>query len=146
MTRKTVPAAFAYALAATLVVGPLAYAQAPQQSVPNAQTAPSAAPAHTPDPHRQAMRIAKQLSLTPDQTAKLEPILADRDQKIADLRTNTALAPRDARKQMHAIQQRTRSQLSSVLTADQVTQLDSMRHAHTHPGQGQALPATAPPA
>ena len=94
------------------------------------------------------MRIAKELNLTPDQTSQLEPILADRDQKIAALRADTSLAPRDAHKQMHAIQQSTRSQLSSILTADQLTQLEAMQHAHAHAhrGQGQTQPAAAPPA
>ena len=151
MMHKTLPVTLSFVLAATLAAGPLAFAQAPQQPVPDAQSstpqqAPNAAPARTPDPHRRAMRIAKQLNLTPDQTSKLEPILADRDQKIAALRADTSIAPSDAKKQMHAIQQSTRSQLSRVLTPDQLNQLKSMQRAHAHQGQGQDQPTTAPTA
>jgi protein CpxP len=148
MTHKPLNSALTFVLAAALAAGPLAFAQAPQQTTPDApapsaQTGSNAASARTLDPHRQAMRISKELNLTPDQAAKLEPILADRDQKLAALRANTALAPKDARKQMHAIQQSTRNQLSTVLTPDQLNQLESMQHAHGRQGQA---PATAPSA
>ena len=90
------------------------------------------------------MRIARQLSLTRDQVARLEPILADRDQKVAALRADTSVAPQDARKQLRAIRQSTQEQLSAVLTPDQLQQMKAIRQAHTHRAQPQ--PAAAPTA
>jgi protein CpxP len=137
MNRKAFPATMSFLLAATLAAAPLAFAQAPQQPMPDAQ-APSSTAAHTPNPHRQAMRIARQLNLTPDQTGKIEPILADRDQKIASLRADNTLSPQAARQQMRQIQQNTTSQLSNVLSPDQLNHLKSMQHTHGHPAQSQS--------
>jgi protein CpxP len=143
MTSKALPATFSFVLAAALATAPLAFAQAPLQPAPDS-SATAAAPLHTPDPHRQVMRIARQLNLTADQTSKLEPIFADRDQKIAALRADSSLSPKSQKQQMRQIQQNTRSQLSTVLTADQLSQLESMQRAHAR--QGQAQPATTPSA
>jgi hypothetical protein len=41
--------------------------------------------------------MAKKLGLTADQQAKIEPILADRDQQVQSLRANTTLAANDRR-------------------------------------------------
>lgn len=146
MKHGILPAALTFLMAGTLAAGSLALAQTAQPAAPDANQPPAAtAPAHTPDPQRQTARIAKQLNLTADQTAKLEPILADRDQKIAALRANTSLARKDAKKQMHAIVENTRAQLATVLTPDQLQQLKSMQHGHGHRGQAQPA-ATAPTA
>ncbi len=139
MTRSTLHTALALILTGTLA-GCLALAQSVQSTAPPAATAR----AHTPNPHRQTLRLSKELNLTADQTAKLEPILADRDQKLAALRSNSSLAPADARKQMRAIRQNTQSQLSEVLTPDQIQQFRTIQHAHAR--RGQAQPATAPTA
>ena len=128
---------------AALLAGSLAFAQAPLTPAPDAQQpAQTAAPAHAPNPHRQAMHIARQLNLSRDQAAKLEPIFADRDQKIAALRADTSLQPKDARRQMRAIRESTEQQLSSVLSPDQLQQMKALQQAHAHRGQPQ--PATAP--
>jgi Spy/CpxP family protein refolding chaperone len=88
------------------------------------------------------VKLAKELNLTPDQTAKVEPILASRDQQIASLRSNSSLAPTDLRKQMHAIQRSTREQLNSVLTPDQIQQFKAIQQARRAKGQ----PVTPAPA
>ena len=138
MNRTALPVALALVLS-----GSLTFAQQPQPQAPDAQST-TAAPAHTPNPHLQTMRLAKELNLTPDQTSKVEPILASRDQQIAALRTNNSIAPADLRKQMHAIQQSTRDQLNAVLTPDQIQQFKSIQHEHHN--KGQAAPAPAPAA
>jgi Spy/CpxP family protein refolding chaperone len=137
MNRSALPAALALVLAASF-----ACAQQPQPA-PDAASAPAAAPAHAPNPHRQAARLAKELNLTPDQRAKVEPILANRDLRIAALKANTAIAPADLKKQMHHIQKSTREQLNSVLTPDQAQQLQSIQQAHRAKGQA---PTPAPAA
>jgi hypothetical protein len=88
------------------------------------------------------MHLAKVLNLTPDQTVKVEPILANRDQQIAALRANGSLAPTETRKQLHAIQRSTREQLNSVLTPDQIQQFKAIQQARRAKGQ-QATPAPA---
>jgi len=115
-------------LAITLTSG-LAFAQAP---------APGATPnvrRHAHNPHREAMKMAQRLNLSADQTAKLEPILANRDQKAAALSTNTALSPQDMKVQMRAIHKETRQQLNAVLTPEQMQQLRTMHRGHGAPPQ-----------
>jgi protein CpxP len=102
---------------------------------------------HAPDPQRQAAFLSKKLNLSSDQTAKLEPILADRNQKIAALKSNTSLTPEDRKQQMRTIHQDTKQLLSSVLTPDQLQQLKSMRHGHgphNHGGTQSNSQAPAP--
>lgn len=99
---------------------------------------------HAPDPNRMAQRIGQRLGLTEDQTAKLEPIFADSQQKMAALRSDTSLSPDQRRQQFRSIHENVKTQLSGVLTPEQMQQLRSMHHGrfqHQHP-QG----TTTPPA
>jgi periplasmic protein CpxP/Spy len=99
---------------------------------------------HAPDPHRAALRVGQRLGLSADQTAKLEPIFADSQQKIAALRSDTSLSPDQRRQQFRAIHENTKTQLASVLTPDQMQQLRNMRHGHGR-GQQQSAPTTPQP-
>ncbi|RZU39986.1 hypothetical protein [Edaphobacter modestus] len=123
------------ALALTLAA-PAAFSQQPAAQQP-ANDATAQQPAandghhhHSFDPHKAAQHLSKRLNLTSDQTAKLEPILATQQQKIASLRSNTSLTPDQRREQFRTIHQETQTQLSSVLTPDQLQQLQSMRRFH----------------
>jgi periplasmic protein CpxP/Spy len=98
---------------------------------------------HAPDPHRAALRVGQRLGLSADQTAKLEPIFADSQQKIAALRSDTSLSPDQKRQQFRAIHENTKTQLATVLTPDQMQQLRNMRHNHRR-GQEQQSSPTAP--
>jgi Spy/CpxP family protein refolding chaperone len=136
---------------ALALTGAIALAQAPQQAPPPDPSQPGAPPHEWhhrhPSPEREAARISKALNLSPDQTAKLEPIFADRDQKMAALWQNQSLAPQDRHEQMRAIQQGTREQLATVLTPDQIQQLKTLRHEHGGPhGPGQWQGHGQPPA
>ena len=131
MNRTYLPAA----LALIVLSGSLAFAQAPQQAPTDQQPAMRH---HHPNPHREAAMLTKKLNLTPDQTAKLEPILADRDQKIAALKQNTTLSQADFKAQMRTIHKDTKQQLEGVLTPDQQAQMKAMRH---HRGQPTEAPA-----
>jgi septal ring factor EnvC (AmiA/AmiB activator) len=91
--------------------------------------------AHTQNPQREAARLSKTLNLSSDQTAKLESILADRDQKIATLKGDPTISPMIMKKQMQAIHQQTRQQLATVLTPDQLQQMKSRHHGHGSPSQ-----------
>lgn len=147
MKRILLPAALA-------LTASFAFAQAPQEPAqqtpaPIQRTAPDSTEGthgmhHAQDPHRAAQRIGRQLNLSADQTAKLEPIFAARAQKMNDLNANTSLSPKDRRKQMHAIQSDTQQQLSTVLTPEQLDQVKSMRKGRH--GKGEAEPLTPPSA
>ena len=126
---------FLSAVLAITLTGGMALAQA---TVPNAKP-------HAHNPHREAMKMSQRLNLSADQTAKLEPILANRDQKLATLRSNTALSPQDMKSQMRSIHKETRQQLNAVLTPEQLQQLKTMRRSHGAPPQT-PNPAVAPSA
>lgn len=117
--------------------GSLAMAQ--QQ---DAAPAPTAKPHHAHNPQREAAKISKKLNLSADQTARLEPILADRDNKIAALRNDTTISHEAMKQQMKAIHQQTRQQFASILTPDQMQQLKSHHHGEAAPAQAQ--PQTQP--
>lgn len=136
MKRILLPAALVLALAGTA-----AFAQQEQAPAPVERTAPGPHH-HGRDPHKAVQHLAKQLNLSADQTAKLEPIFATREQKISALNADTTLAPKDRHKQMHAIQQDTQQQLSTVLTPEQLDQMKSLRKGHH--GKGEPQPLTPP--
>lgn len=135
MNRLLLSTSLALALSTTLV-----FAQQ-QDAAPAATTQ---AHRHAHNPQREAARLSKKLNLTSDQTAKLEPILADRDQKIAALKNDTSITPMVAKQQMRAIHKDTKQQLATILTPDQLQQMKALRHGHGNPNQAQ--PNTAPPA
>jgi Spy/CpxP family protein refolding chaperone len=143
------------ALALTLAA-PAAFSQQAAQQPANDATAQQPAAKdghhhHSFDPHKAAQHIGKRLNLTSDQTAKLEPILATQQQKIASLRSDTSLTRDQRRQQFLAIHQETQTQLSSILTPDQLQQLQSMRRFHgrrpsqQQPQQQQQPDSTTPP-
>jgi periplasmic protein CpxP/Spy len=113
--------------------GSLAFSQ--QQDATPASTAKHH---HAHNPQREAAKLSKKLDLSPDQTARLEPILADRDSKIATLTNDITISPEVRKQQMHAIRQQTRQQLATVLTPEQLQQIESRHH-------GQGAPAPTQP-
>jgi protein CpxP len=103
---------------------------------------PDAAPAPTTkvhqranNPQREAARLSKRLNLTSDQMAKLEPILVNRDQKLAALKNDSTISPVVMQQQMRALHQQTRQQLTAMLTPDQLQQIKSRHHGHGAPSQ-----------
>jgi protein CpxP len=117
---------------------------AQDQSAPPAASAqaPAQPPAHVPNPRHQAKRMAKQLGLTPDQVSKIEPILADRDQQVQSLRSDTTLAPSDRKAKMHGIRQESDTRIEAILNdtqKQQYEQIKQSRKANRH--QQSAAPA-----
>jgi protein CpxP len=114
---------------AALVLAVSSSAAFAQMSAP--VTAPSAqVQHHAHNPHKAAMRISQQLGLSPDQTAKLEPIISDRQQKVQALRADTSLTDAQRKQQIKTVHKSERMQLSNVLTTDQMKQMKAMRHNH----------------
>lgn len=127
------------ALALTLLTAGIGLAGAQQtQPAPDASAPPAGAAYqhrhHAPNPHHQAEMLSRKLNLNADQTAKLEPILAARDQQVADLRGNQQLTPEDRHQQMRSINQQSEQQMATVLNPDQLAQLKTMRHHMHHRG------------
>lgn len=94
---------------------------------------------HHANPHRAALRLGRTLNLSPDQQTRLEPILAERQQKADAIRANTQLSDVDRHQQMKAMHRATRAEMSSVLTPDQMRQMKAMhraRHAAATPSTG----------
>ena len=100
------------------------------------------------DAHKAAEHMGKRLNLTSDQTAKLEPILSENQQKMRALHADTSLTPDQRKEQFQALRQNFKTQLSGVLTPDQMQQLQSMRRGMrgAHRRGGQQPETSAPPA
>lgn len=130
-------------LTAALVLsmaGPLAhFSFAQQESAPPPPDAQRDGPGghrHPPNPHREAEMLSRRLNLTPDQTAKIEPILADRESRIEALRSKTSLDEKGRHEQMRSIRQDSESKMAGVLTPDQLTLLKNMRERRGPGGPG----------
>ncbi|MES2390439.1 MAG: hypothetical protein V4555_02275 [Acidobacteriota bacterium] len=159
MNRLILPAALALALSGSVALASQAQAQQAPAPIERPDAAQQSAPApdtqqpmhrhhKAPNAQRELARLSQQLNLTPDQSSKLGPILADREQKVAALKANDQLADSDKHHQMHAIQKSTEEQLATVLTPDQLQQMKDMRKNHEHHGRHggpQATPDQAPP-
>jgi periplasmic protein CpxP/Spy len=142
MKRILLPAALVFTLC-----GSFALAQEPQQAPAPIERPHHHHGHHAPDPQKAAAFLSKKLNLSTDQTAKLEPILADRDQKMSALMANTALTPQDRHTQFRAIHQATEQQLAGVLTPEQLQQMKAMHHGfHGHGPRDHRGAPPAPPA
>ena len=130
MFRAYLPKALALSvLTAGLTFAGAQQAQTPDQAPPPSYNAPMHH-RHAANPQKQAEHLSKKLNLTSDQTAKIEPILADRDQKMQALWQNQQLAPEDRHSQMKAINEAAEQQMAGVLSPEQMTQMKAMRHEH----------------
>lgn len=135
MKRNVMTAVFAVSLTVPFA-GLAAYAQAATDGAAQAQTqnaGPHEHGRHERDPHKMAMHLSKKLGLNADQAAKLEPILADRQQKMMALKSDTSMTREQRHTQMQAIQKGTQEQLAGVLTPDQMEKMKGMMH-HGHRG------------
>ncbi len=90
---------------------------------------------HGPNAEFETKMLTRRLSLTPDQAAKVEPILAAQDEQFKALRPAQGTQPdfKAMHEQRKTIMDQTRQQLTGVLTADQMAQFDKM-HEHRGPG------------
>lgn len=131
------PGATAAAPAQTQNTAP-AQAQAPAEQ--NAVPAQNAAPAQNdalpppppdarrgPNPHRQARMMARKLGLTAEQEAAVEPILASRDKRMAEVRGNAALAPAMRRARVRRIGRESVREINALLTDAQKKEFKQMR-------------------
>ena len=128
MKRLLLSSALTLALMGTAAFAQQAQPTLPENSSPNANAPYHHRGHHAPNPQKQAEMISKKLNLSADQTAKLTPILADRQQKTQALFQDQSLTQDQRRAQMKAIRENTQQQLATVLNPDQMQQLKTMRH------------------
>lgn len=134
MNRMLLTAALGLSMAATAAV-----AQQTDQAPPAGQQQQTDHPRHH-NPKKEAARMSKQLGLSEDQTAKLEPILADRQQKLDAVDADTTLTPDQKKQQARSIFKDSRQQIATILTPDQLAKLKQHHHGHQ-----QDAPATQAP-
>jgi periplasmic protein CpxP/Spy len=82
------------------------------------------------------------LNLTPDQRAKIEPIMKSTREQAQAVRNDTSLTPEQKQAKMREIHQGAMAQVKSLLTPEQQQQMQNWRQ-HRGPGK-QAAPATPP--
>ena len=118
--------------AATLAAQPPSPTQTQQSDTDlTATPTPQAASAqnnmrHAPNPDKQAKRLSKELKLNHDQANQIRPIIADRDQKIEQLRTDPSMAPRERRARLQAIQQDSTARIEALLNDAQKQQYEQL--------------------
>jgi periplasmic protein CpxP/Spy len=88
-------------------------------------------------PTQRVERLAKQLSLTSDQQAKVQGILQNQQTSMQNLRQDSSLSPQDRRTKVMDIRSAANAQIRAVLTADQQQKWDQMRESHQQRGRGQ---------
>jgi F0F1-type ATP synthase membrane subunit b/b' len=71
--------------------------------------------------------MAKKLGLSSDQKAQIEPILADRDQQLQNLRNNTSLTPEDRKAQIRGIVKDSNNKIEAILNDTQKQQYEQMK-------------------
>jgi Spy/CpxP family protein refolding chaperone len=108
---------------------------AQDQAAPPAESAQSPAPssaqqpAHVPNPQHQTKKMARELGLTPDQQSKIEPLLADRDQQVQSVRSDTTLLQKDRKVKLRAIRQDSDSKIEALLSDTQKQQYEQIKQS-----------------
>jgi periplasmic protein CpxP/Spy len=119
------------------------FAQQPAAPAPDAAATP-APHHHAPNPEKQTARLTKELNLTPDQATKIQPLIADHQQKLAAVAADTSLTDDARQSQLKAIRKEFEKSLRTVLTPDQLTQMKTLHKEHE--GAGATEPLTPPSA
>lgn len=115
------------------------FAQAPANQ--SAATTQEGRQHRTFDPSEQAAHIGKRLGLSSDQVAQIQPILADRFQKMQNLRSDTSLSQDDRHTKVQALMQDSNTKIEALLNDTQKQQFEQMlaqRHSHQHNRQSAA--------
>lgn len=106
---------------------------AQEQQQPTAAISQTPAGATQPriaaNPQRHAKRLAKILGLTPDQEARVEPILADKKQQVESAKADTTLAPKDKRAKVRSINQDSNAKVEAILNDSQKQQYEQMKQS-----------------
>ena len=71
--------------------------------------------------------VSQQLNLTPQQKAKVLPILADEAPKVEAVKNNSSLSGIQKMQQIRAVHQQTDPQMKAILSSDQYQKLQAIR-------------------
>ncbi len=101
-----------------------------------------------PNVDQMVQRLTTRLNLTPDEQAKVKPIIANQMQEMVALRQDQD--PQDRRTKMIAIRQEVLTNMQAVLTSDQFAQYQQMMQRRRPmrpgvPGGNTNAPAMTPP-
>ena len=111
-------------LSMALLGGATAFAQA--GPAPGPPPPPAVRAHHHHSPEHETRKLSRELNLTPDQAARIEPILAARQQSMRALRESG----NTDRSQRRQIARSTHGQINAVLSETQRRQLHALRAAH----------------
>ena len=100
-------------VAATLTI------QSPTPAADTNQPAPSPSADRLAAARERMQEVARDLNLTPDQTAKLQSIVRERTQKLRELRQDTSLSPEEKRQKLAAARLEIIADVKKVLTREQ---------------------------
>jgi Spy/CpxP family protein refolding chaperone len=89
-------------------------------------------------PRSQIQNMVDKLNVTPDQKAKLDPILDIDAKQVRALRGDSSLSDEDRQKKTAAIRAETDTKIKPILTADQWTKLEQLRAERKAQGKGGA--------
>ena len=135
--RKIVMTCGVFAFAGVLMAQAPDASQSTAAPAAQAQTAPAK---RTVDPAKQAQHLGKKLGLTQDQVSQITPIIADRQQQIASVRSDTTLQAQDRRAKMKSIFADSKTKMEAVMNDQQKRQFEQMQAAHRGHRQAQAAP------
>jgi periplasmic protein CpxP/Spy len=138
MTRKSI---LSLAIAASMMLAgsALAQDQQPAQQPDTQQPAQQGTEGHAHkgmrgqrgemmmDPQAQLDHMSKELNLTDDQKAKIQPILEDTQKQMEGVRNDSSLSQQDRMTKVREIHQNAMSQVEPILTAEQRTKLEKMQ-------------------
>jgi periplasmic protein CpxP/Spy len=112
------------------------YSQEPQGPPPGHGQWQGQGRHHGPNAEFETKMLTKRLGLTPDQAARVEPILAAQNEQFKALRPAEGTQPdfKAMHEQRKTIMDQTKQQLSTVLSTDQMAELAKMHHGPGGPG------------
>ncbi len=111
------------------VCAPSVLAQEQQPTTMTTQS-PGGPAHHAANPRRDAKRMARRLDLTPDQESRIEPVLAERQEQVQSVRSDTALAPQGKRARIRSIRQDSDAKVEAILTDTQRQRYEQMKQNH----------------
>lgn len=139
----------AIALGGLMVCGPITQAQDKPATPPSAPGDATTPPPGGRRGNNMMQTMFDRLNLTPDQQAKVKPVIADQQQKMRALREDKALSQQERRDKIKEIIDATDAKLKEILTPDQYTKLQDFRKQARSRGRRPGLPGGAggtPPA
>jgi Spy/CpxP family protein refolding chaperone len=108
------------------MVGATAFAQAAPAPAPDQSATPAPAVKAPPSPDKVVAMMTAKLNLTPDQAAKITPIVADRQQQMQAIRADTSSRPMQKMKKAKAVGEAADAKINAILTPDQQKQYAAM--------------------